>query len=47
MAEVLERTITDKTLLADLSKRGLAQTKKYSWKKMAEETLALYGDACK
>lgn len=42
MAKVLTETITNKSLLADLKKRGLHQAKKYSWQKMAEETLALY-----
>lgn len=46
MADVLAKTFTDKVLLADLKKRGLVQAKKYSWKKMAEETLALYSELC-
>lgn len=42
MAEVLTKTLADKPALKELKARGLAQAKKYSWKKMAEETLALY-----
>jgi glycosyltransferase involved in cell wall biosynthesis len=42
MAEVLTETLADESGLKKLKERGLAQAKKYSWKKMAQETLALY-----
>jgi glycosyltransferase involved in cell wall biosynthesis len=38
VAEVLD----DKTLRGHLIERGHTQLKKYSWKKMAKETLAIY-----
>lgn len=42
MAKRLKKTLADPGQLAELRQKGLAQAKKYSWKKMAEETLALY-----
>lgn len=42
MARVINQALSDSKLLAELRKRGFAQVKKYSWKKMAQETLALY-----
>ena len=37
MAGAIERALTDSALRADLSLRGLAQAKKFSWGKAAEE----------
>ena len=42
IAGALEKVLTDRDLQSELSKRGIIQAKKFSWKKCAEETLALY-----
>ncbi len=42
MAEKINDILTSKELRKDLIKKGSEQVKKYSWKKMAEETLAIY-----
>jgi glycosyltransferase involved in cell wall biosynthesis len=42
MARVINQTLEDKTSLAKLKTKGLVQAQKYSWEKMARETLALY-----
>lgn len=42
MAEAIERAITDSELRKKLILDGANQIKKYSWKKMAEETLRIY-----
>jgi glycosyltransferase involved in cell wall biosynthesis len=42
MAGALERVLTDRRLRTSLRRRGLAQAKRYSWKRMARETLAVY-----
>ncbi len=39
--------IKDKSKREDLIKRGLAQAKKYTWEKTAEETLAVYKNAAR
>jgi len=44
IAEVANQVLTDSRLYEDLKNRGLNQTKKYSWRKCAEETLAIYQD---
>lgn len=42
IAKVTSETLADSKMLKELKQKGLAQATKYSWKKMAEETLALY-----
>ena len=42
MASVIERLLTNKTLRRAVITKGQAQTKRYSWKRMAEETAAVY-----
>jgi len=42
IAEVANRVLTDPKLYEDLKNRGLGQIKKYSWRKCAEKTLAIY-----
>lgn len=43
MAEVMERALNDENVRLDLKEKGYAQVKKYSWKKMAQETMDVYG----
>lgn len=38
----MQKIIEDENLRSDLIKRGYEQAKKYSWKKMAKETLEIY-----
>ena len=42
MAQAIERVISDKSRQNDLVKKGYKQAKKYSWHRMAEETLDVY-----
>lgn len=42
MAEKINMVITNKALRKQMVKKGFAQAKKYSWRRMAQETLALY-----
>ena len=42
MAEAIIRVCEDEKLRNDLIKRGYKQVQKYSWKKMARETLIIY-----
>jgi glycosyltransferase involved in cell wall biosynthesis len=42
MADAIDEVLTDKKLRAELVKRGQAQVKKYSWQRMAKQTLAVY-----
>jgi glycosyltransferase involved in cell wall biosynthesis len=42
MARVIERVMDDEALRAQLIARGHEQVKKYSWQRMAEQTLAVY-----
>lgn len=42
MADVIDEVLADKKLRAELIKRGHEQVKKYSWQRMAEQTLAVY-----
>lgn len=42
MANAIDEVLTDKNLRAELIKRGAEQVKKYSWQRMAEQTLAVY-----
>ncbi len=45
MADAINEVLTDKPLRDDLIKKGRSQVKKYSWRKMAEQTLQVYEDA--
>lgn len=45
IAEKLNLILSDPKTRSDLVKRGLGQAKKYSWQKMAEETLEVYKQA--
>jgi glycosyltransferase involved in cell wall biosynthesis len=42
MAEAINQVLSDDTIRTRLSKAGYKQIKKYSWKKMAKETHAVY-----
>lgn len=42
MATKINDVLTDKKLRESLIKKGATQVKKYSWKRMAEQTLAIY-----
>ena len=42
MAAKIDMVITDKSLRASLSKKGKQQVAKYSWRRMAEQTLQIY-----
>jgi len=44
MSEKILEAITDQRKRKDLVARGLLQVKKYSWKKMAQETIKIYQD---
>ncbi len=44
MAEKIERVLTDENLRQGLIKKGSEMIKKYSWKKTAEETLAVFNE---
>jgi len=47
MYQAIKTVITNDRLRVDLSKRGYKQIKKYSWKKMAQQTHAVYTDVLK
>lgn len=47
MARVISETLNDKELLAKLRKAGPEHAKKFSWEKMARETLEVYEKALK
>lgn len=42
MADAIDEVLTDKKLRKDLIKKGYAQADKYSWRRMAEQTLEVY-----
>lgn len=42
MTDAINEVLTDKKLRAELIERGRAQAKKYSWRRMAEQTLKVY-----
>jgi len=44
-ADALERALVDERLRADLINKGLERVKHFSWRKCAEETLAVYRKA--
>jgi glycosyltransferase involved in cell wall biosynthesis len=45
MADKIVRVVSDKKLQKELVAKGRQQVKKYSWSKMAKETLAVYNEA--
>ncbi len=45
MAKTIKEVLTNQKLLSEMSNKGLEQVKKYSWNKMARETLQLYKNA--
>ena len=45
IAEAMSRLVTDEALRAELSRRGLANVKRFSWEKCARETLAVLLEA--
>lgn len=45
MTEKIERVIRDKKIREKLIKKGFEQVKKYSWQKMAEQTLKIYHES--
>ncbi len=47
MSQAIQKVLTDPALRAGLIKKGAAQVKKYSWRRMAEQTLAVYEKALK
>jgi glycosyltransferase involved in cell wall biosynthesis len=47
MARAIDDVLTSEKIRHDLSKKGYQQIKKYSWKKMAEQTHAIYMDVLK
>lgn len=42
MADAINEVLTDQNLRAELIRRGYQQVKRYSWRRMAEQTLAVY-----
>lgn len=42
ISDAINEVLTDKALRQDLIQKGHAQAKKYSWRRMAEQTLAVY-----
>jgi glycosyltransferase involved in cell wall biosynthesis len=46
MSRSIERILTDRALRDTLVKRGFEQVKRYSWRKAAEETLAVCRSVC-
>jgi len=46
IADKIKKVLTDKNLREQLIQKGFAQVKKYSWEKMARETLKLYLKSC-
>jgi len=45
IATKIDQTLTDNKTRSDLVKKGREQVKKYSWQKMAKETLKIYESA--
>jgi glycosyltransferase involved in cell wall biosynthesis len=46
MSWSIERILTDRALRDTLVQRGFEQVKRYSWRKAAEETLAVCRSVC-
>jgi glycosyltransferase involved in cell wall biosynthesis len=42
LAEAMRRVLTDNKLRDDMIRKGLEQSKKFSWEKTAEQTLEVY-----
>jgi glycosyltransferase involved in cell wall biosynthesis len=47
MAKAIDDVISNKGLRAELIKKSLKQYKKYSWKKMSEQTIQVYNKVLK
>jgi glycosyltransferase involved in cell wall biosynthesis len=47
IVDALEKVLTDRQLQSNLREKGIAQAKKFSWKKCAEETLGVYKEVAK
>ncbi len=45
MAAKIAEVLDNPTLRAELIRKGSSQAQKYSWRRMAEQTLAVYDDA--
>jgi glycosyltransferase involved in cell wall biosynthesis len=45
LAEAMTRILTDHALVADLRRRGLERSRRFSWEETAKRTLAVYRDA--
>jgi glycosyltransferase involved in cell wall biosynthesis len=45
LGEAMSRILVDKDLSTDLSRRGLARSRQFSWEETARRTLATYGEA--
>jgi glycosyltransferase involved in cell wall biosynthesis len=45
LAESLDSILTDDDLAASLRQAGLAQAARFSWERLARETLAVYEEA--
>ncbi len=46
LVEAMHQILSDETLQADLRARSLRQAAKFSWRKTAQETLAVYQEVC-
>jgi glycosyltransferase involved in cell wall biosynthesis len=47
IAEKIHRGVEDGDLRADLTERGLARARQFTWQRMAEETLKVYDELLK
>ena len=47
MATAINEVVSNESLRQELIKKGYTQLQKYSWKRMAEETLTVYQQALK
>jgi glycosyltransferase involved in cell wall biosynthesis len=45
LAEAMTRVLTDATLAADLGRRGLERSRRFSWRETARRTLEVYREA--
>lgn len=45
MADAINEVLTDKKLRADMVRKGRSQARRYSWRRMAEQTLDVYKQA--
>jgi len=42
MGRIMYKVLTDEALQAEMRKRGFEQAERFSWQRMAEETMAVY-----